>query len=91
MFATLYSLVGQVAAPGTTTEAFTWLGSGLFAGLAAGGAVGGALISSSGVGAAFIAAGAFAALAAGLAYVRTATLRPVVVSDPPSGLEATTA
>jgi MFS family permease len=91
MFATLYSLVGQVATPGTTTEAFTWLGSGLFAGLAAGGAVGGALISSAGVGAAFIAAGAFAAIAAFLAYARTATLRPVVVSDPHSGLEPTTA
>jgi MFS family permease len=79
MFATLYSLVGRVAAPGTTTEAFTWLGSGLFAGLAAGGAVGGILISSSGVAAAFIAAGAFAALAAGLASVGANTLRPTAV------------
>jgi len=93
MFATLYSLVGRVAVPGTTTEAFTWLGSGLFAGLAAGGAVGGMLISSSGVPAAFIAAGAFAVVAALLAATRTATLRPgaVVASDPHSGSAATTA
>ena len=75
MFATLYSLVGQVAAKGTTTEAFTWLGSGLFAGLAAGGAVGGLLISSSGVGAAFLAAGAFALLATAVAWARSSTLR----------------
>jgi len=75
MFATLYSLVGQVAAKGTTTEAFTWLGSGLFAGLAAGGAVGGLLISSSGVGAAFLAAGAFAVLATAVAWARSSTLR----------------
>src|SRR4051794_10733976 len=75
MFATLYSLVGQVAAHGTTTEAFTWLGSGLFAGLAAGGAVGGMLISGSGVPAAFVAAGAFAAMAALIAGTRANTLR----------------
>jgi len=93
MFATLYSLVGQVAAPGTTTEAFTWLGSGLFAGLAAGGAVGGVLISGSGVPAAFIAAGAFAAVAALTASARTNTLRPraVVASVSHSETTATTA
>lgn len=76
MFATLYSLVGQVAVPGTTTEAFTWLGSGLFAGLALGGAVGGGLISGVGVGSAFLVAGAFAGAAALVAAARTATLRP---------------
>jgi MFS family permease len=75
MFGTLYSLVGQVAAEGTTTEAFTWLGSGLFAGLALGGAVGGILISGSGVSAAFVAAGVFAAIAALTAWVRRSTLR----------------
>lgn len=93
MFATLYSLVGQVAARGTTTEAFTWLGSGLFAGLAAGGAIGGVLISGSGVAAAFVAAGVFAGLAALLAAARTHTLRPtaVVASDPHTGLDPTTA
>ncbi len=79
MFATLYSLVGQVAAPGTTTEAFTWLGSGLFAGLAAGGAAGGMLISGSGVPAAFLAAGAFAAIAALIAAARAHTLRTTAV------------
>ena len=90
MFATLYSLVGSVAAAGTTTEAFTWLGSGLFAGLAAGGAVGGALISATGVPAAFVAAGAFAAVAALVARARLTTLRPDVRPSPQSRPELAT-
>lgn len=75
MFATLYSLVGSVAAANTVTEAFTWLGSGLFAGLAAGGAVAGVLVSESGAPAAFVAAGIASALAAVLAAARVGTLR----------------
>lgn len=74
-FATLYSAAAAVARDGTVTEAYTWLGSGLFAGLAAGAGAAGALVSASGVGAAFVAAGV-AGLAGALAVrARLGTLR----------------
>jgi MFS family permease len=75
MFATLYGLVAGVAAHGTVTEAYTWLGSGLFAGLGLGGALAGALISASGPAAAFAAAGLVGLLGAALAAGRAHTLR----------------
>ncbi len=77
MFAVLYSLVGVVAEHGTVTEAFTWLGSGIFAGIAIGGAVGGILISGVGVDASFAASGVAGAVAALVAARRSCTLRAV--------------
>ncbi|MCW3005674.1 MAG: transporter [Solirubrobacterales bacterium] len=75
MFATLYGLVNTVAVEGTVTEAFTWLGSGLFAGLGLGGAIAGMLISASGPSAAFAAAGVVGLVGAAYLAARTASLR----------------
>jgi predicted MFS family arabinose efflux permease len=54
VFSCQYALVGRVAAPGSQTEAFTWVTSALVAGIAGGAAVGGAVISSGGVAAPFV-------------------------------------
>jgi MFS family permease len=89
MFATLYGLVNVVAAQGTVTEAFTWLGSGLFAGLGLGGALAGALINAAGIGAAFAAAGAIGVLAAGLAAARGSTLRQRPTTAPSPAVRGT--
>jgi MFS family permease len=75
MFATLYGLVNVVAVEGTVTEAFTWLGSGMFAGLGLGGALAGLLISASGSAAAFAAAGLVGLVGAAYLAARVSTLR----------------
>jgi MFS family permease len=64
--AAAYAMVEGLAPPGTVTEAYTWLSTGIAAGLAAGAALSGALAQAHGAGAAFAAAGA--ACAAGAAY-----------------------
>jgi hypothetical protein len=76
LFTVVYSLCGQLAAEGTATEAFTWLGSGLYAGAAAGAGLAGVLVNLAGPEAAF-AMGALAIAAAGLGIAPfRATLRP---------------
>jgi MFS transporter len=67
VFAILYDLAGQVARPGTVTEAFTWLATGLSIGLAAGSAAAGAIAAESGARTGFAAAAAAAGLAAAIA------------------------
>jgi MFS family permease len=84
MFATLYGLVSSVAARGTVTEAYTWLGSGLFAGLGLGGALAGALISASGPAAAFAAAGLVGLVGAAMGAGLTHTLREPQLAVAPS-------
>ncbi|MDO9410303.1 MFS transporter [Patulibacter sp.] len=76
LFTVVYSLCGQLAGEGTVTEAFTWLGSGLFAGTAAGAAVGGLLVAASGPPAAFLAAAVAVGAAGVFVLPRRATLRP---------------
>ena len=74
LFSVIYSLVANLATAGSLTEANTWVGSGLFGGLALGSAVGGALINLDGAGAAFLAGGGLALLAAIVAALRSAGL-----------------
>jgi MFS family permease len=65
LFTVVYSLCGTLSADGTATEAFTWLGSGLFAGAAAGAGLSGLLVNAASPSLAF-AAGAAAIGIAGL-------------------------
>lgn len=76
LFTVVYSLCGQLAGEGTVTEAFTWLGSGLFAGTAAGAAVAGLLVAAAGPPAAYLAAAVAVGLAGLYVLPRRATLRP---------------
>lgn len=71
-----YTLIDQVAPPGTATEAFTWLFASNMAGSAAGSAVAGAIIQSSGVRPALLVAVGGAALCAPIALLRKRTLEP---------------
>lgn len=77
LFTVVYSLCGRLAAEGTTTEAFTWLGSGLYAGTAAGAGVAGVLVDLAGPGAAFGVAALAIGLSGALVVPRRAVLRPV--------------
>jgi MFS family permease len=76
--AAVHSLAGRLAAHGTITEAYTWLGTGMGAGIAAGAALGGAVVEGSGIRAAFALSAGALAMAAALALTRRASLRPVV-------------
>jgi MFS transporter len=67
--------VDAVAPPGTVTEAFTWLSTGIAAGLAAGGPLAGAIAEGVAPAIAFAPAAAACALAAAIAWRRRATLR----------------
>jgi MFS family permease len=74
VFSCQYALVGHSVAPGSETEAFTWVASALVAGIAAGSALGGALVAADGVSAPFVlscATSAVAAAAAIMAGVRS--------------------
>ena len=62
--ATAFGLLGQVAPPGTVTEAYTWVSTGFGAGIAAGSALGGWAVEASGTTLAFLLAAAAAAGAA---------------------------
>jgi MFS family permease len=68
-FACTFALVEDLAPPGTLTEAYTWLSTGIGAGIAAGAAVAGALAESAGPSVAFAFAAAAAVAGAGLAAV----------------------
>jgi MFS family permease len=76
LFATVYGLCGKLAAEGTVTEAFTWLGSGMFAGAAFGAAAAGGLVSLASPAAAFAAAAAATGLALLAVGVTRDALRP---------------
>ncbi|MGD9694356.1 MAG: MFS transporter [Thermoleophilia bacterium] len=74
-FATLYGMVEGISTPGTLTESYTWLLTGIYIGSAAGSAVAGSLVEASSSRAGF-ALGAAAVAAAVLALgARRATLR----------------
>jgi MFS family permease len=79
LFTVVYTLCGQLAGEGTVTEAFTWLGSGLFAGTAAGAAVAGLLVNASGPPAAYLAAAVAVGTAGLIVLPRRASLRPAPV------------
>jgi MFS family permease len=72
-----YGMVDGLAPPGTVTEAYTWLGTGIAAGLAAGAALAGVLAEGSGAGAAFTAAAAACACASLAGGLRRGTLAPL--------------
>jgi MFS family permease len=67
-------LVGDVAPPGTATEAYTWPITALLAGIAAGNAGAGALVEGPGWRAAFAASSAVAAVGAAVVVARRGTL-----------------
>jgi MFS family permease len=85
VFSCQYSLVGHAVAPGTETEAFTWVSAALVGGIAAGSAIAGALVSGAGESAPFVFSGAVLAGAAltGIA-AGSAVRRPAAVTDNPS-------
>lgn len=72
----LYTLIDELAPPGTATEAFTWMITAITGGVAAGAALGGALVSGGHPHRGFAATAAAAAVAAGIAYVARPSLRP---------------
>ena len=72
--AAAYGMVDGLAPPGTVTEAYTWLSTGIAAGLALGAALSGALAESQDAGAAFAAAAVACAAAAAAGVLRRATL-----------------
>lgn len=75
--AAVHSLAGRLAAHGTVTEAYTWLGTGMGAGIAAGAALGGAVVEGSGTQSAFALSAGALGMAAALALTRRASLRPI--------------
>ena len=74
--AAVHSLTGQLAARGTVTEAYTWLGTGMGSGIALGAGVGGAVVEGAGTGEAFVLSATAVALAALLAGARRWSLQP---------------
>jgi predicted MFS family arabinose efflux permease len=68
VFGATSALTGELALPGTATEAFAWTSTSLAAGVAAGAALAGVIIDAGGPGPAFMAAGA-AGVAAALVSV----------------------
>jgi MFS family permease len=79
LFAAGNQLVGEVAPPGSTTEAFTWPITALTLGLASGNAASGVLVDAAGWRAAVACGIAVAVVGGGLALGRRRTLRPVAV------------
>lgn len=73
-FAASYGLVGELAPPGTTTEAFAWLTTAIVTGLAIGTSVGGAAVDPLGVTGALAIAAPCAGLAALAAFTRLGSL-----------------
>ena len=73
-YATVYAMVGSAAPPGTSTEAFAWLGTAVAVGTAAGAAAGGVLIDHTGIPAAIVLAAACGATAALLILLRNPSL-----------------
>ncbi len=75
--AAMHSLAGRLAAHGTVTEAYTWLATGLGAGIGIGAAIGGAVVEGAGTHTAFALSAGALALAAAVAGMRRASLRPL--------------
>ncbi len=74
MFATSYGLVGALAPPGTTTEAFAWLTTAIVAGLAIGTSAGGVAVEHLGLTEALGLAAPCVGIAALAAFARHASL-----------------
>jgi hypothetical protein len=74
--AAVHSLTGLLAKAGATTEAYTWLGTGMGAGIAVGAALGGAVVESAGTTDAFLLSATAVALGAAVAGARRWSLRP---------------
>jgi len=72
----LYTLVDELAPPGTATEAFTWMITAIAGGVAAGAAVGGALVTGGHPHRGFAATVAAAVVACVVAYLAHPSLRP---------------
>ena len=72
--AVAFAMVEGLAPPGTVTEAYTWLSTGIAAGLALGAAASGGLAEAEGAGAAFAAAAAACTAAAMAGALRRRTL-----------------
>jgi hypothetical protein len=75
--AAIHSLTGRLAAHGTITEAYTWLGTGMGAGIAVGAALGGAVAEGPGSHTAFALAAGAIAIAAAVAATWRGSLRPL--------------
>jgi MFS family permease len=73
--ACMYTLIEDVAPPGTTTEAFTWTFTANWMGAAAGSAVAGAMVQGPGIRSALMIAVGGAALGAAIVTIRRRTLR----------------
>ncbi|MBV9422168.1 MAG: MFS transporter [Solirubrobacterales bacterium] len=82
--ATVYAMVGDVAPPGTITEAFAWLAGAMAVGSAGGAAVAGVAVDTAGATAAFALGGAAGALATLIAITRWRGLARK--QDAPQGL-----
>jgi MFS family permease len=80
MLSCQYALIGRLAPPGSTAEAFTWSTAAIVGGIAAGSALAGALVGSAGVAAPFVLACSAAALAGALAIVRRQRIELVVAA-----------
>jgi MFS family permease len=78
-FATLYSMVSDLAREGTLTESYTWITTGITAGAALGSAAGGALVDAVSTHAAIGAAAAMVTLAA---FVATAGRHRLAIPAP---------
>jgi hypothetical protein len=74
LFSATGALTGELAVPGTTTEAFAWTTTALAAGVALGAAMAGALADTGGSGIAFVASGAAGLVAAAVAAGGARTL-----------------
>ena len=74
-------LIGQLAPPGMTAEAYAWGPTAIVVGAAGGSAVAGALVESSGWRAAVLAAAVTTLVGAAVGLARRRTLRPVIVAS----------
>jgi predicted MFS family arabinose efflux permease len=77
VFGLTSALTGELALPGTATEAFAWTSTALAAGVAVGAAAAGAIIDAGGAGPAFVVAGAAGLVAAAVAVARSGSLAPL--------------
>jgi predicted MFS family arabinose efflux permease len=75
LFGATSALTGDLALPGTSTEAFAWTTTALAAGVALGAAITGAIVDAEGAGLAFVVAGAFGVAGAAVAALRAPSLR----------------
>ena len=85
-FAALFSLVGDVARPGTLTEAYTWVATGITVGFAAGSALGGLLVERIDPSAGFVLAASGGVVTAAAAWLGRRQL-----TDGSAGIRASSA